>query len=152
MARGALTIARCRLRVVDDALTDSVLEQFDALLRDALVVERDRQPSRVRPIVPDGDEVAADLLARLHERALLLNGQGTEAQVAQHVQDVHDGVLLEDDGVVAGLERLRIAGRAGLFGRLPSDSNRVDGTRANPCLLRVPTPAVGRHGHGDQLG
>ena len=44
----------------------------------------------------------ADALAGLEERAPLLHREGREAEVAEHVEQVDDGVLLEDHGVVAG--------------------------------------------------
>ena len=99
-------VARGGLGVVDDAAADARLDQRHALLGDALEVEPQRAGRRgSRPSSTIGHEVDADPLAGLDEAALLLDGQRREAEVAEHVEEVDDGVLLEDDRVVAGVDR-----------------------------------------------
>ena len=117
--------------------------QRDPPLGDALEVERQRQPGRVVAVVDDRDEVAADALAGLGEAAFLLDGQGGEAEVAEHVQQVHDRVFLEDDRVVAGVDGDRVGGRAGLAGRLAAERRRVDGRGVHGGRLGVAGAAVG---------
>ena len=140
------------LRVVHDVAADPSIDELDPLFGDALVVEPHRQPGRVAPVIRDRHQVAADPLARLEEAPLLLDGEGGEAKVAEHVEEVDDCVLLEDDRVIAGLERDGVGGRPCLVGRLPPDGGRVDGSGVHGRGFRVAGAAARSHGNGDQLG
>jgi len=89
-------------------------------------------------------ELAPDALADLDERALLLDGQRREAEVAEHVEQVDDGVFLEHDRVVAGRNRDGAIAGASLRGCLASDGRSVDGARwsALPSPRRVRRPPI----------
>ncbi len=140
-----------RLRVVHDVMADAVLDERDALLGHALVVERHRQARRIAAVVPDRHEAGADLAPGLRERAPLLHRQGGEAQVAQHVQDVDDRVFLEHDRIVARLERYRIGRCAGLLRRIAAECRGIDPCRVHGRRLGIAAPAVGRHRDRDEL-
>ena len=139
------------LGVVDDAGADAAIEERHPLLGDPLVVERHRQAGRVGSVVGDGHEVTGDPLADLDERALLLDRQGAEPEVAEHVHQVDDGVFLEDDRVVAGLERPGVDGRASLGCRLPAQCRGIDRRRVDGRRLGIAGAAIGAHGDRDEL-
>ena len=139
------------LRVVDDLAADPGVDERDALLRDALVVERHRQAGGVEAVIGDRHEFRADPLPGLDEAAVLLDGLGAEPEIAEHVEQVDDRVLLEDHRVVAGVDGDRVRGRARLLRRFPADRGRVDGRAVDGGRLRVAGPAVRPHRHGQEL-
>ena len=95
------------------------------------------RPAGSRPSSVIVTRSLADALAELDEAALLLDGEGTEAEVAEHVEDVDDGVLLEDDRVVAGVDGDGVGGRTRLVGRFAADRRRVDRRAVDGGRLRV---------------
>ena len=130
-------VTRCGLDVVHDVAAGAALDELDPLLGQALVVERHRQARRIHAVVADRHEVAADPLARLEERALLLDRERAEAEVAEHVEQVDDRVFLEDHGIVAVLDRDRVGAGPGLLGGLAADRGRVDRRRVHRGCLGV---------------
>ena len=65
--------------------------------------------------------------------------------------EVDDGVLLEDDRVVAGLDGDRVGRGLGLLGGLPTERPGIDRRGVDGGRLRVTGAAVGAHRHGDEL-
>ena len=126
-------VARGRLRVVDDVAADAGVEERHALLGDALVVERRRRAGRVGAVVDDGHERATPirLPGSKNERSSW-TASAEKPEVAEHVGDVDDRVLLEDDRVVAGLDRDGVAHGPRLLGGLAADRRRVDGRARRP--------------------
>ena len=77
---------------------------------------------------------------------LLLDGQGREPEVAEHVEQVDDRVLLEHDRVVAGVDGDRVGGRPRLARRLAAERRGVDGRgvdrgRLGVAACRRPAPS-----------
>ena len=140
------------LGVVDDLATHARLEQRDASRRDALEVERRGRAGAVRGIVDERHEGRADPLAGLEERALLLDRERGEAEVAEHVGDVDDRVGLEHDRVVAGRQLHRVRHLVRLPGRLAADRGGVESREVHRAALGVAGATVGAHRHGQQLG
>ena len=62
------------------------------------------RPAGSRAVVGDRHQRRPDALAALVERAVLLDRERREAEVAQHVEDVDDRVRREHDRIVAGLD------------------------------------------------
>ena len=139
------------LRVVHDIATDALLDQRHATLGDALVVERHRQPERIEAVVPDVDEIRPHAPAGLRKGPTLLDRERAEAEVAEHVQQVDDGVLLEDDRVVAGLDGDCVGRGSCLAGGLPAEGLGVDRGGIHRGGLGVARAAIGTHRNGDQL-
>ena len=139
------------LGVVDDLAADALLDQRQALLGHALGVEAHRQPGRVPAVVDDRDQGRGDLPALLEERAILLDRQRREPEVAEHVEQVDDRVLVEDDGVVAGIDVHGVRARLRALGGLAADRRGVDLGRVDGALLRVAGPVVGAHRDREQL-
>ncbi len=111
----------------------------------------DREPGRVAPVVVDRDQRRGDALAGLPERALLLDGEGREAEVREHVDEVDDRVGVEHDRVVARVDRHGLPGGGRAPGRLATDRGGVDRGRVDRDLLGVARPVVGTHRHREQL-
>jgi hypothetical protein len=71
-------------RVIDHVPRHAILDESYALLGHALKVKGKDNAPRVVPIVPNGDVVAGDLLAKaaVHKAAPLLDGQRAKAKTA----------------------------------------------------------------------
>ena len=146
---------RARRRVVHDGVRHAVADQVHALANDALEVDRTRQSQRVGAVVPDRDVVPHDLLAELHERATLLEREAAEADVGEVLHEPTDGVLLEDDLVLAGLELLGAAHAIALLGGLGPERLGVDLADVAGAGMRVARRGAGGepvHHHRQQGG
>ena len=127
------------------------VEQRQALLGHALRIEAHRQPGRVAAVVGDRDQRRCHPLAGLVERAVLLHREGREAEVAEHVQQVHHGVVMEHHRVVTGLDDDRAPARPRPLRRLAPHGGGVDRGRIHRALLGVAGPVIGAHRHREQL-
>ena len=72
-------------------------------------------------------------------------------EVAEHVQQVDDGVVVEDDGVVAGLDGDGVGAGAGPLGGFAPDGGGVDRRRVDRALLGVAGAVVRAHRDREQL-
>ena len=151
VAGGTAAGARRRGAVPDNVPADARVHQRHRLAADAFVVERRGQAGRVTGVVANGDELAPDSPPRLEEGAPLLDRQRAEAQVSQHVQDVHHRVLGEHDRVVARLERDGPYGPPGCLGCLAAQRRRVDQGGVDRGRLRVAGAILRTHGDRDEL-
>ena len=104
-------------------------------------------------VVPDRDVLAHDLLAdpARHEAALLDEGAGAEGEVREVVHDVGDGVLLEDDVVVAGLQLVRVDAAPCLVDGLGCERGAVDFVHVEGPALGVPRRRLA-HDDGVDVG
>ena len=151
VARRNPPLARRGLGVVHEPATYAVLHERHPLLRHALVVEGHRQTRRVTAIVDDRHEVRRDPPVGLPERAALLHGERREPEVTEHVEQVDDCVFLEDDGVVARLDRDGVGACPRLGRGFAADRGCVDRRCIGRCRFRVPGAAVGTHRDREQL-
>ncbi len=119
----------------DDFPADAALHHDDAARGDAR--------SRTQPAFPLGragrrrwsSSSRPIRSAGLEERALLLDGEAGEADEAEVVEEVGDGVLLQDDRVVAGCQVDRAGPSVEAFRPPPADRGGVDrrgGPRRRP--------------------
>ena len=105
---------------------NTVGDEIHPPLRHPFVVDGGRDPRWIAPIVPDPNILSHHPFAELHEGAALGDRQRREAGEGEVLQDRAHRVLLEDHGVLAGLE-IRRAGRTRrLVSCLASDRRRID--------------------------
>ena len=139
------------LFVVDDVATDTSLDERHSLLGHALVVEAGRLAGLVRRVVDDGHQLRADDPPRLVERAILLHGEGGEADVAERLEQVRHGIWLEDDRIVARIDGHRPTRVTRLLGRLSSDGCGIDVGHVDRRRRRIARLAVAAHRDRDEV-
>src|SRR5207302_7906583 len=125
--RAVTRLGRSRA-IPDHTARDAALDEKHTPLRGSLEIERFRQAVRVEGIVGDRDLLVDDALAdpAAQVAALLEQAERTERIVREVVEQIREGVRLEDSAVDARLELLRTLGAGCLLRRVACDCSRVD--------------------------